>query len=81
MLFLLELLGFALGHLCELFLDFIDFGEIDEDDVFLPVDFLKFEAAVDGSVGEDVDFLADQGQFQGSCFFIFLVFHYKVYLY
>jgi hypothetical protein len=38
--FVFELFGFALGHLRELFLDFIDFAEIDEHDIFLPVDFL-----------------------------------------
>jgi hypothetical protein len=56
-----ELVLFALGHLRELFLDFIDFGEVDEDDVALPVDLLEFEAFVDGVAVEQVEFLSDEG--------------------
>lgn len=37
----------SLGDLSILFLDFIDFGNVDKGDVLLPVDLLEFEAFVD----------------------------------
>lgn len=50
----------AFGHLCILLLDFVNFGDIDECDVFLPVDFFQLETLVNRCIADSVDFLLDE---------------------
>ena len=55
----------SFGHLRILFFDFVDFGDIDERDMFLPVDFLKLKTLVDGGVADEIDFLFDERELNG----------------
>ena len=52
----------AFGDLGVLLFDLIDFGDVDEGDVLLPVDFLEFEALVDGRTGLQVEAFFYEGQ-------------------
>ena len=56
------LLLVALGDLCVLFFDAVDFGKIDEGDVLLSVDLLQLETLVDRVAAHQVDLLLDQWQ-------------------
>jgi hypothetical protein len=78
MLVLLVLLV-SLGHLCVLFLYFIDFGDINECDMFLSVNFLKFKTLIDSCIADHIDFLFDKWKF--NCQFLWTTLLHYLYNY
>ena len=62
------------GDLSVLFLDFVNFRNVDKCNMFLSVDLLKFETLVDGVATTHVDPLFDQGKF--NLLFLAVLSHY-----
>ena len=62
------------GDLSVLFLDFVNFRNVDKCNMFLSVDLLKFKTLVDGVATTHVDLLFDQGKF--NLLFLAVLSHY-----
>ena len=73
-LFIVVFFLIAFGDLSIFFLDFIDFGNIDECNVLLSVDLLEFETFVDRAVSGKIDSLFYEGQLD--LFFLAVLPHY-----
>lgn len=50
----------AFGHLSILFLNFVNFGDVDECDVFLSVNFFQLKTLTDSVVADHIYFFLDK---------------------